>query len=125
MKATGQPVNKACCCRSTKMVGAACRAAGNEDLGVVKDIVLNSANGRVMFLVVDTRNADAPYRAIPWSLSRFSKVGECVLTCDAATVRSAPAFNEDTWPDFDDAKWREKNLAHFGVKDEHIYSKSR
>ena len=119
------PIDKACCCRSTRMVGSTCRTATNEELGIVKDVVLSSEHGRVMFLVLDTPAADGQFRAIPWSLCRFTKAGDCVITCDAATVKSAPTFKEDAWPDFDDAKWQEKILTHFGVKDEHIYSSSR
>ena len=123
--ATAQPVDMACCHRSTKIVGSTCRAAANEDLGVVEDIVVNSATGRVMFVVLDTGVADKAFRAIPWSLCRFTKTGECVLTCDAATVRSAPAFSEGTWPDSDDARWHNKNLAYFGVEDEPAYARNR
>ncbi|MGE3539381.1 MAG: PRC-barrel domain-containing protein [Candidatus Tectimicrobiota bacterium] len=70
-------------------------------LGAIKDLVIESQAGRVLYVVLAVR--DFPQRekwfALPWqSLQQSKGLGTFILQVDAKVLEDAPGFNQDQWP---------------------------
>lgn len=88
--------------RATKIIGTDVKNMKGEDLGDVKDLVLNPMRGNVVYVVVSYGGllgmGDKLF-AIPWSALRWSTDQDYyVLNMDKEALKNAPGFDEDHWP---------------------------
>lgn len=98
--------------RASQILGMEVRNADNKQIGSVKDIVLDVTNGKVRYAAVSYGGflgiGDKLF-AVPWKTFACHKDadGEYYLTLDVAedTLRNAPGFSEDKWPDVGNPKW--------------------
>lgn len=88
--------------RSTDLVGMHIRAGNGQDLGEIRDVVLDMNSGRVAYAVVVPTSADfnGKYLAIPPAAFTHSGTDQHVLTVnmDANQLRNAPSFQPNNWP---------------------------
>lgn len=88
--------------RATKIIGTDVKNAKGENLGDIKDLVLNPMRGNVVYVVVSYGGilgmGDKLF-AIPWSALRWSADKDYyVLNMDKDALKKAPGFDEDHWP---------------------------
>jgi sporulation protein YlmC with PRC-barrel domain len=88
--------------RASKIIGTDVKNTKNEDLGDIKDIVLDPMSGRIAYVVVSYGGilgmGDKLF-AIPWSAVRWSSDKDYfVLNMDKEALKNAPGFDEDHWP---------------------------
>ena len=101
--------------RASQILGMEVRNASNKQIGSVKDIVLDVTTGKVRYAAVSYGGflgiGDKLF-AVPWKTFACHKDsdGDFYLLLDVAeeTLRSAPGFSEDKWPDFGNPKWSQE-----------------
>jgi sporulation protein YlmC with PRC-barrel domain len=88
--------------RASKIIGTDVKNMKGEDLGDIKDLVLNPMRGNVVYVVVSyggLLGMGDKFFAIPWSALRWSTDQDYyVLNMDKETLKNAPGFDEDHWP---------------------------
>ena len=83
--------------------------AAGEDLGEIKDIMIDVPSGRVAYAVLSFGGflglGDKLF-AIPWQALQLDTQNKCfILNVDQERLRSAPGFDKDHWPSMADQSW--------------------
>ena len=91
-----------------------------EDLGSVKEIMIDTPSGRVAYAVLSFGGffgfGDKLF-AIPWEVLTVDDDRKClVLDADKATLEKAPGFDKDHWPDMADSRWGTQVYTYYGRK---------
>jgi sporulation protein YlmC with PRC-barrel domain len=97
--------------RASKIIGTDVKNSQGEDLGDIKDLVLDPMSGRLSYVVVSYGGllgmGDKLF-AIPWSAVRWSTDKDYfVLNMDKEALKNAPGFDEDHWP-VSGAQWQQQ-----------------
>ena len=99
----------------------------NEDIGDIKEIMLDMASGRVGYAVLSFGaffGFGEKLFAVPWkALTLDTKNKRFVLNVEKNRLTTAPGFNKDMWPDMADQAWAKEVHAFYGTRhyldDEH------
>lgn len=91
-----------------------------EDLGDIKEIMLDINYGRVAYAVLSFGGflgiADKLF-AVPWSALKLDTVNKrFLLNVEKKRLESAPGFDKDNWPDMADPTWQDAIHAYYGTK---------
>ena len=92
----------------------------DEDLGDIKEILLDINSGKVAYAVLSFGGflgmADKLF-AVPWSALKLDTANKrFLLDVDKARLESAPGFNKDDWPDMADPIWQNTITSYYGTK---------
>ena len=92
----------------------------DEELGDIKEIMLDVRNGRIGYAVLSYGGflgvGDKLF-AVPWSaLTLDTQNKRFVLDVDKESLESAPGFDKDDWPDMADPEWARDVHAYYGTK---------
>lgn len=92
----------------------------DEDLGDIKDIMIDVPSGRVAYAVLSTGGflgmGDRLF-AIPWSALTLDITRKCfILDVDAERLKNAPGFDKDHWPSMADPTWAREVHAYYGQR---------
>jgi sporulation protein YlmC with PRC-barrel domain len=105
---------------ATTLVGDSVRNAAKEDLGKVKEVMIDVPTGRIAYAVLSfggILNMGNKLFAIPWSLLTLDEdEKEFILNVDKEQLKNAPGFDKDHWPDMADATWAEQISDYYGVE---------
>lgn len=91
-----------------------------DDLGDIKEILLNVRSGRVAYAVLSFGGflglGDKLF-AVPWEALKLDTINKR-FTLDVAKERleEAPGFDKDHWPDMADPKWASSLHTYYGTK---------
>jgi sporulation protein YlmC with PRC-barrel domain len=104
--------------RATKLIGSDVRNAQGENLGEVKDLIIDVANDKVFYAVLSFGGflgmGDKLF-AIPVAVFRqFGNGDKVLLDIDNARLKGAPGFDSKAFPDFDTPKYRTDVDVYFG-----------
>jgi sporulation protein YlmC with PRC-barrel domain len=92
----------------------------DEDLGDIKEIMLDMNNGRIAYAVLSfggLMGMGDKLFAVPWSaLTLDTKNKRFILNVDKERLNSAPGFNKDDWPDMADTSWQNTINSYYGTK---------
>ncbi len=103
---------------SSSIVGTTVQNMGREDLGEIKDLMIDLSGGRIAYAVLSFGGflgmGDKLF-AIPWQAFQVVQEEE-VLLLDVAKekLQQAPGFDKDNWPDMADVTWGESIHAYYG-----------
>lgn len=91
-----------------------------EDLGDIKEIMLDMRSGRVNYAVLSFGGflgiADKLF-AVPWTALKLDTENKrFVLDVSKDQRESAPGFDQDQWPDMADPTWENKIHSYYGTK---------
>lgn len=92
----------------------------NEDLGDIKDCMLDMRTGRVCYAVLafgGFLGMGEKLFAVPWtalSLDRENK--RFVLNVTKDRLKEAPGFDKDAWPNMADPAWAESIHSYYGTR---------
>ena len=91
----------------------------NEDLGDIKEIMLDVPTGRVAYAVLSFGGflgmGDKLF-AVPWVALKLDTVNKrFVLNVSKERLKEAPGFDKDAWPDMADPTWIKGVHAYYGV----------
>ncbi|MDP1667394.1 MAG: PRC-barrel domain-containing protein [Methylobacter sp.] len=83
-----------------------------EDLGDIKEIMLDMTTGQVSYAVLSYGGflgMGERLFAVPWDALKLDTVNKrFVLNIDKERLETAPGFDKDHWPDMADQSWRDQ-----------------
>jgi len=92
----------------------------NEDIGDIKEIMLDVRTGKVRYAVLSFGGflgMGEKLFAVPWSaLTLDTMNNRFVLKVEKEKLTGAPGFDKDKWPDMADRTWSEEIHAYYGVE---------
>jgi BON domain/PRC-barrel domain len=102
---------------ATALINDRARNSAGEDLGKIEDFAIDPETGYIQYAILafDSRlgmgNKLVP---IPWSSLTVSPSGHLVLSnIDSESLRRAPAFDRDAWPNMADTAWQRSVYDHY------------
>lgn len=105
---------------ATTLIGDKVQNHDGEDLGNVKDLMIEVDGGTIAYAVVDFGGflgIGGKLFAVPWTaLTLHDGSHEFVLDMDRERLENAPGFDPDDWPDFSDRDWGSTVHDHYGVR---------
>jgi sporulation protein YlmC with PRC-barrel domain len=92
----------------------------NEDLGDIKEIMLDMTNGRVSYAVLSFGGflgMGERLFAVPWdALQLDTENKRFVLNIEKDRLETAPGFDKDHWPDMADQSWKDQIESFYETK---------
>ncbi len=92
----------------------------DEDLGDIKEIMLDMRSGHVAYAVLSFGGflgMGGKLFAVPWrALTLDTENKRFVLDVERDRLSRAPGFDKDKWPNMADAAWAESIHAYYGTK---------
>ena len=93
--------------------------ADDEDLGDIKEFMLDMATGKVAYAVLSFGGilgmGDKLF-AVPWAALKLDTVNKrFVLNVDKTRLESAPGFDKDAWPNMADSSWEKDIHGYYGT----------
>jgi sporulation protein YlmC with PRC-barrel domain len=89
--------------RASKIIGTAVKNSKGDNLGDIKELVLDPASGQVVYAVVSfggVMGVGDKLFAVPWMALRWTQEKSYyVLDMDKNTLKKAPGFDKKHWPD--------------------------
>lgn len=97
--------------------GNSVRNRTNEELGHVKDIMVDTDDNHIAYAVLSFGGfmgmGDKLF-AIPWEALELDTVNECfILNVPKEKLENAPGFDKDNWPNMADRTWGESIYKHY------------
>lgn len=93
--------------------------AAGDDLGDIKEIMLDMETGHVAYAVLafgGLFGLGEKLFAVPWQALHIDTQHErMVLNVEKERLRSAPGFNKEDWPDMDDIAWANSIHSFYGT----------
>ncbi|MFZ1747760.1 MAG: PRC-barrel domain-containing protein, partial [Nitrospirales bacterium] len=94
---------------SSSLVGTTVQNMRREDLGEIKDLMIDLSGGRIAYAVLSFGGflgmGDKLF-AIPWEAFQVVQEEEVLLLNVAKEkLEQAPGFDKDNWPDMADVTW--------------------
>lgn len=113
--------NKCSLVRANKDVcGKDVKNNADEDLGNIKDIMLDKVSGRVAYVVLESGSflgLGGKYFAVPWNMFHYDEGEECFrANINAERLKNAPGFDKDNWPDMTNRSWGQSIHTYYGSK---------
>ncbi|MDT4859528.1 PRC-barrel domain protein [compost metagenome] len=89
-----------------------------DDLGVIKEIMLDMRSGRVIYAVLSFRSflgLGEKLFAVPWrALALDTEHKRFTLDIDRYQLKDAPGFDKNHWPDMADQRWQMQISRFYG-----------
>lgn len=117
---------------SSTMMGTSVTNRAGENLGDVKDIMIDPTTGSVAYVVVSFGGflgIGDKYFAVPMEAFQINReMEEFILDVDKEKLKNAPGFDKDNWPSTADRQFLTDVHSHYGYKPywerEHAYRTS-
>ncbi len=91
-----------------------------EDLGEIKEIMLDTTDGTVRYAVLSfggVLGIGDKLFAIPWkALTLDTENKRFILNVDKDRLETAPGFDKDNWPNMADQTWESNIHSYYGVR---------
>ena len=91
---------------------------GNEQLGDIKEIMLDMRSGQIAYAVLSFGGVPGlgeKLFAVPWEKLTLDTVNKrFLLDVDKEQLKSAPGFDHDNWPDMASEAWNQQMEAFYG-----------
>jgi len=105
------------------LIGDSVFNGANENLGDIKEIMLDMHTGSVAYAVLSFGGflgmGDKLF-AVPWQALHLDTVNKrFVLDIDKARLQNAPGFDKDAWPNMADAQWSQNIHSFYGTDPMH------
>jgi sporulation protein YlmC with PRC-barrel domain len=105
---------------ATTLTKDSVRNRAGEDLGHVKELMIDVPTGRVAYAVLSFGgflNMGNKLFAVPWNaLTLDEDEKNFILNIDKARLENAPGFDKDNWPDMTDQNWGEQIYQYYGTE---------
>jgi sporulation protein YlmC with PRC-barrel domain len=91
-----------------------------DDLGDIKEIMLDMASGRIAYAVLSfggILSLGKKLFAVPWHALKLDRKNKrFTLEVDKERLEKAPGFDQDHWPDMADVAWLNEVHTFYGIK---------
>ncbi len=102
------------------LVGEDVYNTNDEDLGDIKEIMIDMRSGRIAYAVLSfggVLGMGDKLFAVPWSALILDTVNKrFTLNIDKDRLESAPGFDKDAWPRMADQAWAKQVHAYYQAK---------
>lgn len=103
---------------SSSIVGTNVQNSAREDLGEIKDLMIDLSGGRIAYAVLSFGGflgmGDKLF-AIPWEAFQVVQEEEVlILNVAKEKLEQAPGFDKDNWPDMADVTWGKSIHSYYG-----------
>lgn len=92
-----------------------------EDIGDIKEIMLDMRRGRVSYAVLSFKTFLAMREklfAVPWdALTLDTENKRFILNVEKERLKNAPGFDKSHWPNMSDQTWKKEIHAYYGTTD--------
>ncbi len=106
--------------RASDLIGKNVTTPKGERLGEIKDLVVDTTNGHVQYAVIGMGGfLGVGDKLFAYPLERFERTterGKLVLNVDKDKMKSAPGFDDKSWPNFGTATYRGQVDKFYGTK---------
>lgn len=104
---------------ASTLTGDSVRNSKNEELGTIKDIMIDVNSGKIAYAVLSFGGflgmGDKLF-AVPFKAFRVDTANECmVLDVDQEQLENARGFDQNDWPDMADQRWQADVHKTYGV----------
>lgn len=94
---------------ATTMIGDDVKNSSGEDLGTIKEFMIDKETGRVVYAVVSfggILGVGNKLFAVPWSALRVDTENEqFILDVEKKALENAPGFDKNDWPNMASHDW--------------------
>ncbi len=101
------------------LIGDSVVNGAEEDLGDIKEIMLDMQTGQVAYAVLafgGFLGIGEKLFAVPWQALHLDTANKrMVLNVEKERLKNAPGFDKDAWPDMSDANWASGIHAFYGT----------
>ncbi|MGF6273757.1 sporulation protein YlmC with PRC-barrel domain [Massilia sp. UYP11] len=101
------------------LIGDSVVNSAEEDLGDIKEIMLDMQTGQVAYAVLafgGFLGMGEKLFAVPWQALHLDTVNKrFVLNVDKDRLKTAPGFDKDAWPDMSDLSWASGIHSFYGT----------
>ncbi len=91
-----------------------------EDLGDIKEIMLDMRSGKVAYAVLSFGGflgVGEKLFAVPWNALTLDTINErFILNVEKTRLESAPGFDQEDWPDMADPAWAAEVHSYYGTE---------
>lgn len=114
--------------RSKDLTGLKVYNTNEESLGKIEDLAIDTRAGTIRYAVLSfggVLGMGDKYFAVPWQKLSIVSKGEtrsgtpkedhCVLDVPKDTLKNAPGFDKNRWPNFADSTWRQTIDQYYGT----------
>ena len=102
------------------LIGDSVVNAAEEDLGDIKEIMLDMQTGQVAYAVLafgGFLGLGEKLFAVPWQALHLDTVNKrMVLNVEKERLKNAPGFDKDAWPDMSDVSWAIGIHSYYGTE---------
>lgn len=104
---------------ASSLIGDKVRNRQAENLGEIKEIMLDTSSGAVSYAVLSFGGflgmGDKLF-AVPWEALTLDTQNRCfVLNVEKTRLQDAPGFDKNKWPDMSDPSWTEQIKKYYGA----------
>ena len=103
---------------ASTLAGDNVKNSAGEDLGEVKEIMIDIPSGQVAYAVLSfggVLGMGNKLFAVPWTALSVDEDEKCfILDIDKGKLEGAPGFDKDNWPDMADTSWGSKVHKYYG-----------
>lgn len=104
---------------ASTLIGDRVRNQEDEELGEIKEIMLETRTGRISYAVLTFGGflgMGEKLFAVPWdALTLDTQNKGFVLNVDKARLKDAPGFDKNKWPDMSDPSWTSQVRSYYGI----------
>jgi sporulation protein YlmC with PRC-barrel domain len=101
------------------LIGDSVVNGSNDDLGDIKEIMLDMNTGQVAYAVLafgGFLGMGEKLFAVPWQALHLDTINKrFVLDIDKERLKNAPGFHKDAWPDMADVQWANQVHSFYGT----------
>ncbi len=105
---------------ATTLAGDSVRNTADEDLGKIKELMIDIPSGRIAYAVLSfggILNMGNKLFAVPWSVLTLDEdEKEFILDIPKERLENAPGFDKDNWPDMADESWASQVNDYYGAE---------
>ena len=103
--------------QTSKIIGTSVKTAQGEQIGAVKDVILDRNTGCIAYTVLssDGTGGTAKMVALPWAVYSSTEPGHLVVSVERDRIYSAPAFDDSRIDEYSTAEYIDNLNSYFGV----------
>ncbi len=104
---------------ASTIIGDSVRNPAGEDLGSIKELMLDVHNGRIAYAVLSFGGFlgfGSKLFAVPWPALTLDADNHCfVLNADKERLEQAPGFDKDNWPHTGERQWQTEVHSFYNI----------
>ena len=103
--------------QTSKIIGTTVKTAQGEQIGAVKDVVLDRNTGCIAYTVLSGDGTAGPAKivAVPWAVYSSNESGDLIVSVDRDRIYSGPAFDYSRIDEYSTAEYIDNLNSYFGV----------